>query len=171
MGPSGLPRDAGERARVLEHTGRRIYRALRQGRPAALLVDDEDLRAVLSPAAADRYEAVRAVTRDRLTRDRDRFLPFRQARYQGICLLNSRLEPPRSPVGLVAEAWVFDRALVMGREASGRRFAAWVEGTFVHTSRGFLAIDLARVETPRWEHSDLELTTCDMELGIHDPHI
>ncbi len=29
---------------------------------------------------------------------------------------------------------------------------------------GFGALDLERVETPRWEHSDLELAPCDMAI-------
>ena len=51
----------------------------------------------------------------------------------------------------------------------GRRVASWVEGAFVYTREGFRALDLTRVEVPRWEHADLELAACDMEVGILNP--
>ena len=44
--------------------------------------------------------------------------------------------------------------------------AAWVEGVFVYSNAGFKAIDLQRVEAPRWEHADLEIATCDMQAGL-----
>ena len=52
---------------------------------------------------------------------------------------------------------------------TGRRVAAWVEGVFIQTDGGFVAIDLHRVEDPRCEHTDLEIAPCDMEAGIRHP--
>jgi hypothetical protein len=67
-------------------------------------------------------------------------------------------------LGLQADGWIFDRFLLIGRRPSGRRIAAWVEGVFVYTDAGFTALDLERVEEPRWEHSDLEIAPCDLSI-------
>ena len=57
--PLAVP--ASDRARddALLRTGERIYRALAQGRPDSLLVDDDGLRRLVTDDAATRYSAVR----------------------------------------------------------------------------------------------------------------
>jgi hypothetical protein len=160
-----------DRARndALLRTGERIYEALAEGRPDRLLVDDDGLRRLVTDDAATRYAAVRMGISMRLAVDPAEFEAFRNSTYTGICLQHARVEPPGTPIGLVERGWVFDRALVVGQQAGGRRFASWIEGTFVYTPDGFVAIDIARIEIPRWEHADLELATCDMEVGVHGP--
>ena len=103
---------------------------------------------------------------------RGEYQSMREARYGGVCLQDARVERSGPPFGLRESGWVFDRALVVGVTSEGpegRRVAAWVEGTFVYTTEGFGAISIVRVERPRWEHSDLELAPCDMEVGVHSP--
>jgi hypothetical protein len=63
-----------------------------------------------------------------------------------------------------ASRWTIERVLVIGIRPGGRRIAAWIEGTFVYTDAGIGALDLERVEQPRWEHSDLELAPCDFAI-------
>jgi hypothetical protein len=167
--PLVVPASNEARDEALLETGERIYRALAEGEPNRLLVDDAGLRRLVSDDAATRYAAVRMGISVRLAVDPAEFEAFRNSRYTGVCLQHARVEPAGTGVGLLERGWMFDRALVVGQQPGGRRFASWVEGTFVYTPEGFLAIDIARIETPRWEHADLELATCDMEVGVHDP--
>ena len=153
----------------MDQTGQRIYGALARGAPTDLLVDDVGLRSLLDSQAATRFAALRVGTSARVSVQLEDFQSLRDARYGGVCLQASRLEPAGSSLGLRADGWVFDRALVMGHQPGGRRVASWVEGSFVYTREGFRALDLTRVEVPRWEHADLELASCDMEVGILTP--
>ena len=43
------------------------------------------------------------------------------------------------------------------------RSAAWLEGTFVFTNRGWEAIAIRHMEVPRPDHADLELAPCDVQ--------
>jgi len=143
-----------------------MYAALRDGHPESLLADDVALRSLLEPEAASRYTALRMATGARLAIQPEEFSPLAHADYQGVCVQGVRLERARDRIGLKSAGWVFDRALIAGVQPGGRRMAAWVEGTFVYTPEGFVALDLSRVEAPRWEHSDLELAPCDMQVGV-----
>lgn len=165
MRPLAVPTDGGARDAAISRYGERLYAVLSAGTPEQLLADDVQLRSLLTPEAASRYTALRMGSGMRLDVRPEQFVPFQQASYAGLCLQGSRVEPKGSPLGLVEDGWVFDRALVVGVQPGGRRIAAWVEGTFVYTPEGFLALELNRVEAPRWEHSDLELASCDMEVG------
>lgn len=169
MRPLPVPSDSGERARAMRDGGRLMYTALREGRPESLLADDVTLRALLDAEAASRYTALRIGSGVRLATPLEALAQLSQADYVGVCLQGVRLEPAHDRLGLTEPGWVFDRALVAGIQPSGRRMAAWVEGTFVYTPGGFVALDLTRVEAPRWEHSDLELAPCDMQVGIQGP--
>lgn len=144
--------------------GRRAWAALREGEPERLLYDDLDLRALLDTAGATRLSARRITLTQRLGSTADFPALLASAEYAGICLQGARDEEPGGVLGLRTEAWIFDRALVIGRRPGGRRIASWVEGTFVFTDSGFGALDLERVEAPRWEHSDLELAPCDLAI-------
>lgn len=161
-----VPRSEEARHEILRRTGAHLYRALREADPGRLLLDDMALRQLLSGEAATRGSILRAPRGRRLIDRPQAFSILQTAAYQGICIQGSRVEPPHSPVGLLRPAWMFDRALVAGRRPSGRRVAVWVEGEFVYTDEGFRAISIGRVEEPRWEHSDLDLAPCDMEVGI-----
>ncbi|MFW6049955.1 MAG: hypothetical protein ACODAU_02205 [Myxococcota bacterium] len=164
-----MPDDADARRRVLARAGRRIYDALAAGRPERLQLDDMALRRLLSPEAASRASALRTGLGKRLAVRPAAFTTLATAHYAGVCVQGSRLEPAGSPVGLREPGWIVDRVLVAGRQDGGRRVAAWVEGELLYTNVGFWAISLGRVEEPRWEHSDLELAPCDMEVGLRAP--
>lgn len=137
---------------------------MRSGHPSRLLVDDLGLRNLLDAPSATRVGARRMQVRQRMRATRDFASLLEGADYAGICLQGARVEPAGGVLGLQNDAWIFDRLLVIGRRPSGRRVAAWVEGVFVYTDVGFTALDLERVEEPRWEHSDLELAPCDLAV-------
>ncbi|MFW5875646.1 MAG: hypothetical protein ACOCXM_02800 [Myxococcota bacterium] len=164
-----VPDERGVRNRALERLGKRIYRALARGDVKSLLLDDLAFRRLLAPEAATRASAWRTGVRTRLAMRREAFEVLEAAAYVGVCVQGSRLEPAGSPVGLREPGWVLDRVLVAGEKPGGSRLAAWVEGSFLYTDAGFGAISLDRVEEPRWEHSDLDLAPCDMEVGIRGP--
>ena len=86
------------------------------------------------------------------------------AEYAGICLQGAREAPADGPLGLEMPGWVFDRFLLIGLRVPGQRLATWLEGVFLYTDAGFFALDLERVEEPRWEHSDLEIAPCDLSI-------
>jgi hypothetical protein len=165
--PTPVPRVDASRRAAVDNAGAEIYAALSRHHPDELLIDDVGLRALVDSESATRYAAVRMSVSAR-THGGD-FSALEGAEYGGVCLQGARAEPAGGTLGLTAEAFVFDRALVMGIYPGGRRVAAWVEGVFVYTTRGFVAIDLHRVEDPRWEHTDLEIAPCDMESGIRHP--
>jgi hypothetical protein len=169
LSPLPVPPSTAVRSRAIDATGERIYGELTRGDPVRLLADDLALRELVSPSAASRYSALRLGTTARLSVQPEDFRPLHDATYGGVCLQGSRLEPAHATLGLARDGWVFDRALVMGVQPGGRRLASWVEGIFVYTTDGFVALALNRVESPRWEHADLELAACDMEVGIQHP--
>ncbi len=166
MRPLPVPADGSTRDRAVRDGGRALYAALREGTPEVLLADDVLLRSLVDAEAASRYTALRMGTGVRLGIHPEELGALGPAEFGGVCLQGVRLEPGGSRLGLLADGWVFDRALVMGLEPGGRRMAAWLEGTFVYTPEGFVALVLSRVEAPRWEHSDLELAPCDMQVGL-----
>jgi hypothetical protein len=159
-----IPPERGDREQVLRALGEELHGALREGHLDALLLDDTALDEILRPRAATRARASRAVGRRDPAAAADLAL-FRDTTFEKLCLQGARTEARDDAVGLRHPGWVFDRALVAGRRADGRRIGAWLEGSFVYTTRGFYAIGLRRVEAPRWEHSDLELAPCDMEAN------
>lgn len=169
MRPLPVPTDGSARERAIEQAGRRIYAALRDNQPVSLLADDVTLRSLCDAQAASRYTALRLGVSGRVEARPEELAALRGADFGGICLQGVRLEPGGSPLGLLSDGWIFDRALITGLQPGGRRVAAWVEGTFVYTPSGFVALDLTRVEAPRWEHSDLELAPCDMEVRAGAP--
>lgn len=151
-------RDA--RNAAIDAFGRRAWDALSSHQPTRLLYDELDLRELLDPAGATRFSARRGSA----ARIGSGGVELDSARYAGICLQGAREEPANGVLGLRSRGWVFDRALVIGTRPGGRRVAAWLEGIFVFTDAGFGALDLERVEEPRWEHSDLELAPCDLAV-------
>jgi hypothetical protein len=157
------------RERAIVEVGRDILGSLTVARPQRLLFDDVALRALVAGETATRLAALRQSVELRLALRREGFESLRGAELGGVCLQGSRLERAGDALGLREDGWVFDRALVLAILPGNRRVASWVEGTFLYTDAGFGALDLARVEEPRWEHSDLELASCDMEVGIRTP--
>lgn len=165
---SPLPELAEDRDELVLALGAALWDALVAGEPWRLLLGDDELFALLLPEEATRFAVRRNDVGTRL-RDAASRVPgaLAGATFLGVCAQDSRDEPGGGTVGLRRTAWVVSRALVAGRIAGGtRRIALWVDGTFVATSRGFRAIDLERIEAPRWEHSDLEILACDVSEGL-----
>lgn len=163
-----IPERPADRDRMLENAGIKIYGALAAGRPETLIVDDMGLRALVTPEAATTFTALRNAPRDAFP-DAASLRRLADAAYSGICLQQSGIETPGGRFGFTAPAWVFHRALVVGTRPSGSRVASWVEGTFVFTTDGIVALDLAAVEAPRWEHADIEIGGCDVEAQVEEP--
>jgi hypothetical protein len=170
LGARQLSSDATQTRSELEQFGHRLYDALSGGRIDGFALDEGALRSVLLPAAAQRALARRAQSPSfRLAPD-DRAL-LGAARYAGICVQQGRVEPEAGVIGLRHAGFLFERALVIGREPGGGAVASWVEGRFVHTSSGFEALDFDRVEPPRRDHADLDLAVCELRAGAfgHNP--
>lgn len=85
--------------------------------------------------------------------------------YQGFCAQEAHAERGGSAYGLRDDAWVVPRLLVVARRGKSRT-AAWVEGRFFYSDRGWLALSVGRIEPPRSHHTDLEVAPCDVERGI-----
>ncbi|MGF1465682.1 MAG: hypothetical protein ACFCGT_06080 [Sandaracinaceae bacterium] len=166
--PVPLPEAHRDRQEAADRFGRALFEALRSGDPKPLLYDDLALRLLLEPSAATRFSALRLGLALRLDLEPSP-TPWRRTTYAGVCLQGVRTEPEGTVLGLRADGWVAERALVIGRRPGGRRVAAWVEGTFVYSDAGFGAVDLERVEAPRWEHTDLEIAVCDLRVLAPSP--
>lgn len=162
-----LPNGGDTRQQALHESGGRLYLAMAEGRPEEALVDELSLRHLVDGSSASRYAARRATVGMRLGVRPADFQSFRDAEYVGLCAQGAHERPAQGVLGLLAPTWSLERVLLVGRQAGGRRVAAWLEGVFVYTNQGFFALDLSRAEAPRWEHSDLELASCDLEVGVH----
>lgn len=170
--PAELPAAAADRREIVDALGHRAWDAMVAGDPSRLLYADRDLEVLVQGGAVTRFAARRLAHAAELTEDPERFRgPLASARYSGVCLQGARPEPANGPLGLLADGWVFDRMLVIGTRETGRRVAAWLEGVFVYSDAGFAALDLERVEEPRWEHSDLEIAPCDLSIRDDLPEI
>ena len=152
----------------LDAFGSKLYTALASGSIAPVMLDDAALRALLLPDAASRLVAQRRAT-PTLALPAEAGSLLRSARYAGLCVQQGRVEPRAGTLGLRASGFVFDRALLIGREAGGGAVASWVEGHFLHTDVGFGALSVERVESPRRDHADLELAECELrvEARVH----
>lgn len=158
--PRELPTDAGLRHRMLATFGQRLYRALASGHLENVLANDRARDALLRPEIARRSSrSLAAGPYDPPAGERER---WGAARYAGLCVQSGRTELPAGIVGLRRTGFVFERGLLIGREAGGGELAGWVEGVFVLTEQGFVALEIERVETPRRDHSDLELAECEL---------
>jgi len=164
-----VPTAASDREAAIHALGRTLFGALRDGAPERALLDDLALRSVLDGTGASRANAIRQTTGPELRAGRRALtLALRDTTYVGICLQRSSVEAPGGALGLRADAWVVERALIVAQHPRAGTLAGWVEGSFVFTSRGFGAIAIDRVEPPRPAHSDLEMASCDMAAGLDD---
>jgi hypothetical protein len=156
---------------ALEDFGRRLYGALARGAPGDIVLSDAALGALLLPAAAHRTLELRHTAPRLRPLGADERAMFGAASYAGLCVQQGRAEPRGGPLGLRSPGFLFERALVIGREPGGGAIASWVEGHFVNTDAGFEALSLERVEPPRRDHSDLELAVCELRVGStsHNP--
>lgn len=160
------PATAEARRSAALELGRRLYAAVGSGTVEQIVLDDPTLREVLQPEAAGRASVLR------LNLGRGLHLPeisrtlLERAPYRGACLQDVRHERAREITGLRAPGWVVRRVLIVGQDSTGGHVAAWVEGTFVFTDGGFRAVLIERVETPRRDHADLQIATCDLRAGL-----
>lgn len=155
------------RVAAVDAFGQRLFAALHEGSPGSILLDDSGLHAVLTDDAATRATIHRSGLHQRIGNVEEALrFNFRNAHYVGLCVQGSRRETAFGPIGLLEDGWVFDRALVVAEDPRAGHIAAWVEGNFAFTNSGFAAISLERVESPRQEHSDLEIGSCDIRSGF-----
>jgi hypothetical protein len=163
-----MPDDAVERDRVVMELGQTTWTALVEGTAFDLLADEAMVSRLLDGSAAARLEERRPGFRARLGEVIHRIPEqLAGATYLGICAQDAREEPAGGPLGLTERSWVVRRILIAGRIAStSRRIALWIDGPFVFDGERLVALELENVETPRWEHSDLELATCDLSEGL-----
>ncbi len=152
--------------------GRTVFAAVQAGEVERVLFDDLDLRALLDGAGASRAAAVRHTAGPALRAGAGALsLAAAGARYVGVCLQESSVARGGGALGLRREAWVVGRVLVVAEHPRAGRVAGWAEGVFVHSSRGFGAVTLDRIEPLRPAHSDLELAVCDMAAGLDEPGV
>lgn len=154
----------------LEAFGRELHAVLTAGRPADLLLADAALASLFEPEAEQRWLALRArgPGPGRLSDSDQR--QWQRTRYAELCVQQGRLEPAHGALGLRAPGFVFERALLVGREAGGGAVAAWIEGVFLYTDAGFGALAIERVEAPRPDHADLELAVCELRTRAEEPN-
>lgn len=161
--PRALPDDSGERDRVLATFGQRLYGAVATGHLEEVVASDRARDALLKPEAAQRTSIALASGKasEAAVAASDRVV-WKSARYAGLCIQSGRLELPSGAIGLSKAGFVFERGLLIGREPAGGELAGWVEGVFVLTQEGFVALEIERIEPPRRDHSDLELAECEL---------
>lgn len=159
-----MPAATDARHDAMDAFGRRLHAALTAGRPADVLFGDDELRRLCDGSAATRIAARRGATSMRAGAQPAVAQGLARTEYLGVCLQYARDDD--DALGLESPGWTFRRVLLAARLPGGRRTALWVDGMFVFTDSGFGALDLERVEAPRWEHSDLELAPCDMATTL-----
>ena len=161
--PRALPSDSSERDRVLASFGERLYGAVATGHLEDVVASDRARDALLMPAAAQRtsIELASGKGSEAAVAPSDREV-WGSARYAGLCIQSGRHELPSGAIGLSKAGFVFERGLLIGREPAGGELAGWVEGVFVLTQSGFVALEIERIEPPRRDHSDLELAECEL---------
>jgi hypothetical protein len=162
--PRTLPADAARSRKELSELGVRLHAALAKGALAQVLLDQDELFAVLAPAAARRVASARALVRVSEP-SQDARAQWSSVRFAGLCVQQGRVEPAGGVLGLTQAGFVFERALLEGRDPAGAPLGAWVEGVFLLTERGFFAVALERIEAPRRDHADLELAVCELRAG------
>jgi hypothetical protein len=164
--PKPLPGDPQARELALGQIGRQLYSALADGEPERLMVDASELKSIFDPDGAMRVLELR----DRGTAPgfaaAEQRAVYGGTTYDGVCFDRAREEPAGSSLGLLHKAFVFERALVVGKQPDHGTIAAWIEGMFMGTGDLVVALVLSRVEAPRRDHPDLELLHCDLIDGL-----
>jgi len=159
-----LPADQNERLASVDQLGEQLYGVLTRGSLGDLWANGNDLDQLFTVNARAKRSAGRGDASHVLAEG-----GWGQAwvhhPYGGFCAQGGREEPANGPLGLKEPTWVLDRVLVVAADGH-RRAASWVDGLFVYTTRGWIAVDLHEAESPRPDHSDLELAPCDVQRGI-----
>jgi hypothetical protein len=163
--PTTPPNDHAAWRQTLDQLAAGLFVALRDNRLDPVLVSFRDLDVFLTPAGRIRVERERAAHRATVLLAQTARAWAAPASYVGFCTQGAHAERAGGEYGLRRDAWIVDRVLVVARRGRSRT-AAWVEGTFVHTDRGWRALSVTRIEPPRGHHTDLEVAPCDVEYGI-----
>jgi hypothetical protein len=168
--PAPLPQDARLRQLALAQIGRQLYSALGDGVPERLMLDTSELKSIFDTDGALRILQLRERGSAPGLAAAELRAAFGGTSYGGVCFDRARIEPSGATLGLLRPAFVFERALVVGKRAGGSPIAAWMEGLFMATGSGDLAVALVlkRVEAPRRDHPDLGLLQCDFIDGLED---
>jgi hypothetical protein len=159
------PNDASVWRDSLNDLAAALFAALKAGRLQPVLVKRAELDRLLTldgqmVVAREREEQALSLSLAGTAR------AWATSTYQGFCAQEAHAERGGSAYGLRSDAWVVQRILVVARRGKGRT-AAWVEGRFFYSDRGWLALSVGRIEPPRGHHTDLEVAPCDVERGIH----
>lgn len=160
------PQQAAERRQTLERFAGSVFDALVADDANRLVVPLTTLEELVDEAAQDRLSALRVALPSRTRLDEAAFEALTVTSVSGLCVQGAQDEPKGGPHGLRESAWVFQRALVVASRVDNKRTAFWIEGDFVLTDQGVLALDIHSIEAPRWQHSDLEIGQCDVEFGM-----
>ncbi len=168
--PAPLPADPRAQELALGQIGRQLYAALADGEPERLLLDLSELKSIFDTDGALRIRELRARGSAPGFAAAEQRAAFSGTTYLGVCFDRARLEPAGATLGLLHKAFVFQRALIVGKQLDDSVFAAWMEGLFMSTGTGDLAVALvlSRVEAPRRDHPDLGLLQCDFIDGLAD---
>jgi hypothetical protein len=155
---------------ALGQIGRQLYRALGDGEPERLMLDASELKSIFDTDGALRILQLRERGSAPGLAAAEQRAAFGGTTYGGVCFDRARVEPAGATLGLLRPAFVFERALVVGKQADGSAIAAWIQGLFMATGTGDLAVALVlgRVEAPRRDHPDLSLLQCDFIDGLED---
>lgn len=166
--PRTLPDDEAARDAAVRALGESLWEGIARGDVFATLASDEQLEQLIDGEANTRLRLRRPGARARLG-ERMHTIPPQlvDARYVGICAQDARDHDEASGLGLREPSWVIARVLIAGRVAgSARRIALWVDGPFVYDGERLVALEITAIESPRWEHSDLEIGSCDVTDGL-----
>lgn len=167
LAPRAMPSDAQARRSSLTELGKVLFEGLRGGALRACFVKPDELDALVAPEARFRLERAREDSVERADAALDFQRAWAAASYAGFCAQGAREEAAGRSLGLTRPGWVLDRILVVADLGAGRpRSAAWLEGAFLYTDRGWRALSFRRIEPPRLHHADLELAPCDVEWGV-----
>jgi hypothetical protein len=160
-----MPTELESRSAALDELGHLLFDDLVRGALRQSVLDASNLSDVLDPSASARLTSHRFHTSLRGTVPRGAREQLQGTDYLGVCVQDSRDEQAHQGTGLREDAWTLRRVLVAAH-VGPRRIALWVDGVFVFTDLGLRALDIERIEEPRWEHADLELVPCDMATDL-----
>lgn len=168
--PAPLPSDPRAQQLALGQIGRQLYAAVGDGEPTRLLLDVSELKSIFDTDGALRILELRERGSAPGFAAAEQRAAFSGTTYLGVCFDRARLEPAGTTLGLLHPAFVFERALIVGKQLDDTPIAAWMEGLFMSTGTGDLAVALvmSRVEAPRRDHPDLGLLQCDFIDGLAD---
>lgn len=166
--PAPLPEDTRAQQLALGQIGRQLYAALGDGEPERLMLDASELKSIFDTDGALRILELRERGSAPGLAAAEQRAAFGGTTYCGVCFDRARREAAGSPLGLLHDAFVFERALIVAKQLDGTPIAAWMEGLFMSTGTGDLAVALvlSRVEAPRRDHPDLGLLQCDFTDGL-----